>query len=227
MFDKKTFSEILTRIYKTYPNQRAFADATGVNRAYLSQYINMKLDSPPSPKILKGISNAAKGVTTYDELMKVCGHLSGAVTNSLMNSQYFAQIPLFFNLQEFLVYNIDRNIEYAPHNYYTSIYTKDNPEDFFAFKAFDDSMIPLLDVGDIAIIHRQNTFEDKQTHLILLDDDTLLIRKIIVLEDGLELHSANPSPKHDMIKLTNEEMKKRKFTILGKVIKAENKSAFK
>lgn len=227
MFDKKTFSEILIRIYKTYPNQRAFADATGVNRAYLSQYMNKKLDSPPSPKILRGISNAAKGVTNYDELMKVCGHLTGAITNSLANSQYFAQIPLFFNLQEFLVYNIDKNIENAPHNYYTSLYIKDNPEDFFAFRAFDDSMVPLLDVGDIAIIHRQNNYEDKQIHLILLDNETLLIRKIIEVENGLELHSANLSPEVDPIKLTKEELKIRKLNILGKVIKAENKSAFK
>lgn len=75
MFDKKTFSEILTKIYNTYSNQREFADATDVNRAYLSQYINQKLDNPPTPKILAKIANASKGITTYEELMLICGHI--------------------------------------------------------------------------------------------------------------------------------------------------------
>ena len=75
MFNKKTFSEILTKIYNTYSNQRDFADATGVNRAYLSQYINQKLDNPPTPKILFKIANASHGITTYEELMSVCGHI--------------------------------------------------------------------------------------------------------------------------------------------------------
>ena len=75
MFDKKAFSKILAKIYNTYNNQRDFADATGVNRAYLSQYINQKLDNPPTPKILIKIANASKGITTYEELMTVCGHI--------------------------------------------------------------------------------------------------------------------------------------------------------
>lgn len=224
MFDKKKFAEILQKIYKTYPNQREFATATGVNRGYLSRYMNEKIDSPPSPKILQGISDAAKGITTYTELMKICGHITGSIKNSLSNSQYFVQIPLFYNLNEFLLYNIDRKIENAPHDYYTSIYTTENPEDFFAFKAFDDSMIPLLDIGDIAIIHRQNYYEKNQTHLILLDENILLIRKVIELNEIIELHSASSD---EFIKLTKEDLNKRKFTILGKVIKAENQSAFR
>lgn len=74
MFNKELFSNILTKIYKTYNNQRDFAEATEVNRAYLSQYINMKLDNPPTPKILARIANASKGITDYEELMIVCGH---------------------------------------------------------------------------------------------------------------------------------------------------------
>ena len=49
MFNKDDFAEILTKIYKTYNNQRDFADATGVNRAYLSRYMNKKINNPPSP----------------------------------------------------------------------------------------------------------------------------------------------------------------------------------
>lgn len=60
MFNKEKFSDILTKIYRTYNNQRDFAEATGVNRGYLSQYINKKLENPPTPKILEKLSNASK-----------------------------------------------------------------------------------------------------------------------------------------------------------------------
>ena len=75
MFNKKLFSEILFKIYKSYNNQREFAEATGVNRAYLSQYINQKLDNPPSPKVLERIAIASNQITSYNELMQVCGFI--------------------------------------------------------------------------------------------------------------------------------------------------------
>ena len=79
MFDKKLFSDILFKIYKSYNNQRDFAEATGVNRAYLSQYINMKLDNPPSPKILERIAKHSNNIITYAQLMEVCGYIDTSI----------------------------------------------------------------------------------------------------------------------------------------------------
>lgn len=79
MFNKDVFSEILTKIYKTYNNQRDFADATEVNRAYLSQYMNKKLDNPPTPKILGKIANASRGIISYAQLMEVCGYIDVSI----------------------------------------------------------------------------------------------------------------------------------------------------
>ncbi len=79
MFNKDDFAEILTKIYKTYNNQRDFADATGVNRAYLSRYMNKKINNPPSPKILEKIANNSNGVISYAQLMEVCGYIDVSV----------------------------------------------------------------------------------------------------------------------------------------------------
>lgn len=73
-FNKQQFANILNKINDNYNNQRDFAQATGVNRTYLSRYINMKLVNPPTPKILEKIAEASAEITTYDELMKVCGY---------------------------------------------------------------------------------------------------------------------------------------------------------
>lgn len=76
MFDKEAFSKVLTKIYKSYNNQRDFANATGVNRSYLSQYMNKKIDNPPTPKILEKIAAASNSITTYLQLMNMCGYIS-------------------------------------------------------------------------------------------------------------------------------------------------------
>ena len=34
------------------------------------------LNSPPSPKILKKIANVSEGITTYQELMQICGYIN-------------------------------------------------------------------------------------------------------------------------------------------------------
>lgn len=74
MFDKEKFGEIIKKINDTYPTQYDFANKSTVNRTYLSQYINKKLSAPPSPNILKKIVEGSKGITTYNELMQICGY---------------------------------------------------------------------------------------------------------------------------------------------------------
>ena len=75
MFDKEKFAEILSKINETYDTMTEFATKSGVNRTYLSQYINKKLYNPPTPKILEKIADASNGISSYYELMDVCGYL--------------------------------------------------------------------------------------------------------------------------------------------------------
>ena len=75
MFDKLKFSQILNNINNTYATMTEFSEKSGVNRTYLSQYINHKLNNPPSPKILEKIANSSNGITTYNELMQICGYI--------------------------------------------------------------------------------------------------------------------------------------------------------
>lgn len=74
-FNKEEFARVLTKIYSKYNNQREFAKKADVCRTYLSKYLNMRIEEPPTVKILKKIVKASKGVTTYQELMQVCGYL--------------------------------------------------------------------------------------------------------------------------------------------------------
>lgn len=74
-FNKEKFSDILLKIYGLYQNQREFAAKANINRTYISKYIHKKIEVPPSAHILKRLSNASMGLTTYEELMEICGYI--------------------------------------------------------------------------------------------------------------------------------------------------------
>lgn len=95
---------------------------------------------------------------------------------------------------------------------------------FFEFISEDDAMYPLLDIGDIAIVHKQNDIENGSTYLIKLNNKNT-IRKIVFSEnkEDFELIAMNPCYKNQRY-FRNEFYQ---IEILGKVVKAENTSAFK
>ena len=223
MFKKEKFSEILKKIYNTFYNQREFANAAGVNRGYLSRYMNMKIANPPSPKILMNIANASKGITTYEELMSICGYTIidnnlSSTKNSLKNSSEnnFLVTPIFVANKNILIKTKEDVL--LPNNI-------DPSKQYFGYMASDDSMLPLLGTGDIAIIEKTNKYKSGHICLISLDNKSIIIRKIIDLKDYIELHTAFPYGQP--IKLTKEDIKNRNFTILGRIIKSENESAYK
>lgn len=86
MFDKNKFAQILKNINETYTSQRDFSKKSEINRTYLSQYMNMKLDEPPQPKTLIKLANASNGLTNYNELMKICGYIHNDENSYLLCS---------------------------------------------------------------------------------------------------------------------------------------------
>lgn len=98
MFNKKKFAEILIKINETYDTMTEFAEKSGVNRTYLSQYINQKLDSPPSPKVLMKIANNSHNITNYEYLMQICGFLIDEKSGKLNDIRKAQQILKYENM---------------------------------------------------------------------------------------------------------------------------------
>ena len=221
MFDKIQFSNILKKINNEYSNMTEFAKKAELDRSYISKYIHTKLDNPPTPKILMGIANASNGLFNYYELMMICGYVTNNtvfqnVNNTLEHPSDFFVVPLM-SVQNGKLYETNEDIT-LPNNL-------DTTKQYFGYKVTDESMLPLLGIGDIAIIEKTNEYKSGQTCLICIDDNTVMIRKIIDYSDFIELNTAFPYTQP--IKLTKKDIKIRKFTILGRIIKAENTSAFK
>ncbi len=108
--------------------------------------------------------------------------------------------------------------------HFSKLIEEQSDNNFFEFVSEDDSMFPLLDIGDIALIHRQTYIEDGATLLINIDNSTT-IRKFILSEDKTyyTLIAMNGCYKNIDLKINDIN----KIRILGRVVKAENKSAFK
>ena len=85
MFHKEDFANIIKKIKNEYDSQVEFSEKTDVGRTYLSQYMNMKIDKPPKPEILRKLADNSKGVTTYEELMEVCGYQSENMETFVFN----------------------------------------------------------------------------------------------------------------------------------------------
>ena len=95
---------------------------------------------------------------------------------------------------------------------------------YFEFVAEDDAMFPLLDIGDIALVYKQDFITNNATHLIRLNNKNTM-RKFILSEDKTyyTLVAMNGCIKDINISINDLNQIK----IIGKVIKSENKSAFK
>lgn len=127
-------------------------------------------------------------------------------------------------LTEINIINLATNevMQTIPYSYRTDI-AEENPENFFAIYASDNSMAPLLDVGDIAIIKKFKQFVNKKTYLLRIRNGTPIIRKIIQNDNKeIKLQAMNMwnFP-------TQEGLKMDDIEILGEVIKVENTSALK
>lgn len=222
MFDKEKFSNILKEINSKYNNMTEFAEKADFDRSYISKYIHQKLNNPPTPKILMGISNASKGSVNYYELMEICGYVEHeeiiGVKNSLTHptGKHIYTVPILCAENGNLV--ITREDVLLPDDF-------DNKKQYFGYRATDDSMLPLLGVDDIAIVEKTNTYKSGNTCIISIDNKDVIIRKIIDFNNYIELQTAFPYGQ--TLKLTKDEMIKRNFTILGKIIKTENRSAFR
>ena len=131
-------------------------------------------------------------------------------SSSLNNKEYFS-IPLISEYNE----NLETSIKKT---FVKEITLTDSlPQNTFALQINDNSMLPLLGIGDIAIITETFDFESGQTCLIL-NNDIIMIRKVTKIDNEYELQAMNP---YYPVEKTKE------LKILGRVIKAENNSAFK
>lgn len=75
MYNQETLINILKKI-QGERSLNKFAEDINVDSAYLSRIFNYKRTNPPTPDILKKMADNSRGLTTYMELMIICGYIT-------------------------------------------------------------------------------------------------------------------------------------------------------
>lgn len=94
-----------------------------------------------------------------------------------------------------------------------------NTGTFFALRIHDKSMEPKLLEEDIVIIRQQNTVENGEIAVVLVNGKEATIKQIIKQDNGIILNGFNSSV-YPPVFYTNQQIEELPITILGKVIES-------
>lgn len=204
MFQKIKFKDQLQSLIG---NQtiKDFADITGMNRTYLSKYLNLRLDKPPSPSLLKTIAN---NVVTYEELMVSCGYLqsqtfssSGAILIPVIGAVH-AGMPSFASEEIESYEYVDPSEISSSHSYFYLRVEGDSMENARIYS------------GDLVFVRRQENVENGDIAVVIIDNEMATLKRILKKNDTLVLQPENN--KYPAIIFTGSDLER--VHIIGKVL---------
>lgn len=162
-------------------NQVELGKIIGVSGQALGMYENEKRDMS-TDTVIK-LANYF-GVTTDYLLGK-----SDIRTKTDETDNTVVSIPLLGIVKAGYDYLAEENII----DYVTVTNSNINNKDFFALKVKGNSMIPEIHEGDIAIVKKQNDFENGDYVVALINGDEATIKKGYKTDNGLLLQPVNQS----------------------------------
>lgn len=247
MFHKIKFRDILIKIKnEKFDTITEFALKSKVNRTYLSQYINGLLNAPPSPKILKKIADVSEGITTYQELMQICGYINEefSISDHLSAEEYAemtkknGSISLEEKAQRMLDYMEKNNLEHLDmlpvygripagqpklaKQYIENMIPIDprlsgkDVSNYFYLKVVGNSMNQKFQDGDYVLIREQPNLENGEIGAFLVNGDDATIKRYRKISKDLVL--LEPMSDDSSFEPITIDLKKQNLKILGKAV---------
>ncbi|MFR4251233.1 MAG: LexA family protein [Christensenellales bacterium] len=93
--------------------------------------------------------------------------------------------------------------------------------DFFALRIAGTSMEPRMKEGDVVIVRKQDSVENGEIAVVLVNGDDATCKKVSIHENGLSLVSINPS--YAPMFFTDKEVLTLPVQILGRVVELRAK----
>ena len=94
---------------------------------------------------------------------------------------------------------------------------KKGEADLFAIPVTRDTMAPLIMPGDRLIVREQSDVNDGDIAVVLLDGVQVVCKQ--VFKDGSDLRLVPLNKKYDEVIIHKEDIRKKKFEIIGRVVK--------
>lgn len=204
MFDKNLFKQQLIKLMNGRTTTE-FAQQTGFNRTYLSKYLNLKLDRPPSARLLQNISSS---IVPYETLLVSCGYL----TNTISSNTATVTLPIVNFIDICNTTFSEQQIE----GYETINASQLNPDyDYIYTYIKDNSMLHArIHSGDLVLIRKQSHINSGEIAVVSIDNKTAVLKRILKKQNILVLQSENPL--FSSYIFSQEEQ--NRVRIIGKVI---------
>lgn len=102
----------------------------------------------------------------------------------------FRMIPVFESVSAGIgAYADDQIVDYIPFR----IVSESEAEETIAIRVTGDSMHPKIEDGDIIQVHKQDTVDNGDIAVILIDGDEGVVKRVLFGKNWVELQSINPS----------------------------------
>lgn len=92
-FDKEKFAHLVTKA-KGKRSINKYGIETGVDPGYISRLMRQLIDSPPSPAVIKKLTDKSHNDISYEELMASAGYLEDRGNNSIAPNFDNKHLPL-------------------------------------------------------------------------------------------------------------------------------------
>jgi repressor LexA len=208
MFDKVKFRNLLIKA-RGDRNNLEYAEDTGLSRTYISKYMNLKLDNPPSPEAIQKLVNKTQNNVTYKDMMIAAGHIEPEqhsfaaeapatyeakpkktlemIKKSFEEILDISYLPVVGTIAAGMPILAEEHIEsYLP---YPKEYDQDT---HFVFRVQGDSMKGAgINDGDLVVIRMQPTAENGQIAAVRLPDNGITLKKYYANKNVVDLKPCN------------------------------------
>lgn len=93
--------------------------------------------------------------------------------------------------------------------------------EFFGLQIKGDSMEPKISEGDVVIVRKQETVENGEIAVVLINGDDATVKKFYRTDAGIKLVSTNPT--YDPFFFTPDEVNSLPVSVIGKVVELRAK----
>ncbi len=93
--------------------------------------------------------------------------------------------------------------------------------EFYGLQIKGDSMEPKISEGDVVIVRKQETVENGEIAVVLINGDDATVKKFYKTDAGIKLVSTNPT--YDPFFFTPDEVNSLPVSVIGKVVELRAK----
>jgi repressor LexA len=231
-FKPKLFKKLLEKA-KGDNSITKFSDISGVDRTYLSKYLNLKLEKAPTPKIIRKISENSS--VSYDDLMVAAGYLDQKYMGNknlmmkylntfnpekaesikrIENDKYKDEIVFIYGVEDSIVWEKTSDYKYNSETYEYFAANLSIRADFgIKIKNNEFNQLGFFK-GDILLVEITENINSGSTILVIIRKEEKVIEKTIKRYYELSEEKIRLEPDKNM----NSTYDKSQIEIIGKVI---------